>query len=340
MDLADLDFDLPPELIAQEPLPARDASRLMVVERPDRLTHTRFDALPGWLRPGDVLVINDARVLPARALGLREATGGRAELLFLHPLLPTPETWEVMLGTRGKPVAGEVFALCDGQLRVRLLEGGGRVRRVESLADEPVTTLLERHGRLPLPPYIARSAPDPRDRERYQTVYADKPVAAAAPTAGLHFTPALLAQLEAQGVELRRLTLEVGPGTFLPIKTRAVEEHTMHVERYRIPEPTAAAVAAAKAEGRRVIAVGTTSLRALEAAAAGGSGEGATDLYIRPGYRFRAIDALITNFHFPKSTLLLLVMAFLGEELMWKAYRAAIAERYRFFSYGDAMLLL
>ncbi len=344
MDLAELDFELPPELVAQQPLSERSASRLLVVERQTgTLTHSHFNDIGAWLRPGDLLVANDARVLPARTHGTRCATGGKLELVFLHRLTETPETWEVMLRTRGKPQAGEELELCQGALRVRLLEGSGRVRQVQSLCSEPLAELLERHGELPLPPYIQRSSTDPRaslDRERYQTVYADKPVAAAAPTAGLHFSDALLAELAALGIERRHLTLEVGPGTFLPIKSAQVEEHPMHGECYQVPEATLTAARNARAAGGRVVAVGTTSLRALEAAVTTGQPQGRTELFITPPYDFQSIDGLLTNFHFPRSTLLLLVMAWTGKDLLWRAYREAIERRYRFFSYGDAMLLL
>lgn len=344
MDLAELDFELPPELVAQQPLSERSASRLLVVERDSgRLTHTEFRRIGDWLRPGDLLVANDARVLPARTHGTRCATGGKAELVFLHQLQQEPEIWEVMLGTRGKPQPGEELELCGGALRVRLLAGSGRVRQVQSLCSEPLSELLSQHGELPLPPYIQRDADDARerlDRERYQTVYADKPVAAAAPTAGLHFSEELLAELAAAGIERRHLTLEVGPGTFLPIKSAQVEQHPMHGECYEVPEATLTAAQAARARGGRVLAVGTTSLRALEAAVTSGQPRGRTELFIKPPYTFQSIDGLLTNFHFPRSTLLLLVMAWTGKDLLWRAYHEAIERRYRFFSYGDAMLLL
>jgi S-adenosylmethionine:tRNA ribosyltransferase-isomerase len=366
VDVADFDFELPPELIAQEPLPARDASRLLVVKRADAAPlHRAVRDLPALLEPGDLLVVNDARVIPARLRGHKRGSGGKVELLLVEPLLADPaaaaaarthagaegaEDW-LALGQSGKPlragaeveIAGEAFTIVENR-------GGGelRVRLPESLRapgnGEALFAFLEREGELPLPPYIER-APEASDRDRYQTVFAKERGAIAAPTAGLHFTPQLLEALRERGVLLATVTLHVGPGTFLPVRAARTEDHRMHRERYLVPAATARAHAQARAQGKRVVAVGTTALRTLEAAFDDASGmlragPGATDLFITPGYRFRAVDALLTNFHLPKSTLVMLVAAFAGLVRIRAAYAEAVRERYRFFSYGDAMLIV
>jgi S-adenosylmethionine:tRNA ribosyltransferase-isomerase len=337
---SDFDYALPPELIAQEPLPARDASRLLVLERTaGAIRHARFGDLPMLMAPGDVLVVNDSRVIPAR-LQARRAGGGAAEVLLVTR--EPPGTWRALVrpGARIRPGArltlGEdaieiVASLPGGQRRVRLLGPGG---------DDAV---LARHGQVPLPPYIAR-APEPRDRERYQTVYAERPGSIAAPTAGLHFTPALLARLERRGVRVARLTLHVGPGTFQPVKGEDPARHHLDPEAYILPEETARAIAEAHGRGGRVWAIGTTVTRTLEGCAeADGAvrpGAGWTSLFILPGHRFRVVDRLVTNFHLPRSTLLMLVCAFAGRERVLEAYAEAIRERYRFYSYGDAMAIV
>lgn len=321
-----LNFDLPPELIAQSGAEPRDAARLMVVG--ERLEHRVFRELPALLRAGDVLVFNESRVIPAR-LEARKPSGGRVEVLLLRE--ESPLTWSAML--KGAKRAGS--ELWFGDLRadvVGQLSDGARLLRFA----EDVRPHLERLGRLPLPPYIHNDV-----GERYQTVYARTPGSVAAPTAGLHFTPELLARLGDLGVERAHVTLHVGAGTFKPITGR-VEEHVMHAESFEIPPETALAVNRAKREGRRVVAVGTTTVRALESAWGEGelrAGAGETRLFIRPGDPVQVPDLLITNFHLPNSTLLLLVAAFAGEERIRGAYAAAIAERYRFYSLGDAMLL-
>jgi S-adenosylmethionine:tRNA ribosyltransferase-isomerase len=344
------DYRLPPELIAQTPLPERDASRLLVLARAgDRpAEHRIFRDLPAYLRPGDLLVLNNTRVLPARLRGRKTGTGGRVEVLLLRPLAaPAPDggyTWEILARPSGRLRAGQTVEFAEGCLRGTVMDaaGGPTGRRVMSFV--PAGTwedALRLAGSVPLPPYITAPL---ADAERYQTVYAREPGSAAAPTAGLHFTPALLERLRRAGVETREILLHVGLGTFRPVRADSVEEHTMHSEYYRLDAETAAAVRQAKAEGRRVIAAGTTAVRALEAAAARtGSpeaGAGQTDIFIYPGFRFRVTDALITNFHFPRSTLLMLVSAFAGRANVLAAYAEAVRRQYRFYSFGDAMLII
>jgi S-adenosylmethionine:tRNA ribosyltransferase-isomerase len=350
MKTADFDYDLPPELIAQQPAPRRDASRLLVLHRTrGAWEHRRFGDLPGYLRPGDLLVLNNTRVIPARLHGHKEATGGQVELLLLEE--EAPGRWDALLRAGGRrPRPGEPLVFAGGALRAELIEErelGRALVRLES--SRPLLELLEEFGETPLPPYIRRTeggGPDAEDRARYQTVYARMPGAVAAPTAGLHFTPELFAALADRGVERAEITLHVGLGTFRPVTAEDVEAHRMEAERYAISPAAAAAVHAARARGGRVVAVGSTSVRALESAAASSDtgelspGEGRSALFIRPGYRFRAVDALLTNFHLPRSTLLMMVSAFAGTELVRSAYREAVRERYRFFSYGDAMLIL
>ena len=330
---SDFDYDLPPEAIAQHP-GERGESRLLVLGR--TTGERRFAELPDLLDPGDLLVVNDTRVIPAR-LRARRPSGGRVEILLVER--EESASWWCLLrpGRRlppGAPLAVE----------------GGPSARVEERADgrfrltfeQPIEPLLKEIGETPLPPYIDRPV-EPRDRERYQTVYAARPGAVAAPTAGLHFTPALLAALERRGIRQASLTLHVGPGTFRPVKAENPEEHVMDSERFEIPEATAEAVAATRRNRRRVVAVGTTVVRSLETAATSdglvAAGDGRTGLYIRPGYRFRVVDRLITNFHLPRSTLLMLVCAFAGRSRVLDAYRQAVGSGFRFYSYGDAMLV-
>jgi S-adenosylmethionine:tRNA ribosyltransferase-isomerase len=337
------DFDLRPEHIAQHPCPERDQSRLLVVNRADQsLAHHVFADLPSLLDPGDLLVLNDTRVLPARLLGRRARTGGKWEGLFLRQT--ADGCWELLSQTRGRLTAGEVIAVEPGPLHLTLT---GRSAEGHWLArpDAPGSPaeLLERHGQVPLPPYIRKGHAADADRERYQTVYARQAGAVAAPTAGLHFTPRLFEQLEGRGVRRTFVTLHVGLGTFQSIQVEDVEQHPMHREWGELSPAAAEAVAACRAGGGRVVAVGTTSVRVLETVTASGpvrpwSGE--TGLFIYPPYDFRAVDALITNFHLPRSSLLLLVSAFAGIDLIGQAYRTAIEEGYRFYSYGDAMLIL
>jgi S-adenosylmethionine:tRNA ribosyltransferase-isomerase len=336
MQRSDFYYDLPPELIAQAPLAQRRASRLLVLdggtgELEDRL----FADLPSLLRAGDLLVFNDTRVLPARVLG-RKPTGGRVELL-LERLLG-PRTALVHLRASHKPQQGSDVDLPSGA-RARVGARAGELTEVE--LDREVVPFLEAHGETPLPPYIARSA-NATDRERYQTVFARSPGAVAAPTAGLHFDTALLDTLAERGVERAFLTLHVGAGTFAPVRTERVEDHELHAEWLDVPAATCAAVERCRERGGRVVAVGTTSVRALETAARGGKlapFSGDSRLYIYPGFEFRVVDAMVTNFHLPESSLLMLVAAFAGRERTLAAYRHAVAQRYRFFSYGDAMFV-
>jgi len=335
---AELEYHLPPELIAQAPAPEREAARLLVLPPDGAIRHTRVAELPDHLAPGDLLVVNDTRVIPARVRG-RRPSGGRLEVLFVRPLAGDGE-WETLV--RGAPRAGEVVHLGDVRGEwVRSL-GGGRWA-VRLALDEPVVAWLEREGEVPLPPYITRPAgPSAADRERYQTVYAREPGAVAAPTAGLHLTPALFDALATTGVATASLTLHVGPGTFLPIRHDDLDAHVMEAERYVLPAATVERIAATRAAGGRVVAVGTTTVRALESAAADGTlraGAGEAAVFIRPGHRFRAVDALLTNFHLPRSTLLALVAAFAGWDRIRTAYDEAVRLGYRFYSYGDAMLI-
>ncbi|MCL2874832.1 MAG: tRNA preQ1(34) S-adenosylmethionine ribosyltransferase-isomerase QueA [Betaproteobacteria bacterium] len=336
----DFDFSLPPELIAQHPAPERRGSRLLHVDG-ERLDDRRFVDLPQLLRAGDLLVFNDTRVIKARFHGIKDS-GGKVEVMLERIVDARHAIGQIRASKAPKP--GCLLRLADAfSVRVGGRSGGeGEFFALELCDDGDFWALAERHGKLPLPPYIAHPA-DSADETRYQTVYARAPGAVAAPTAGLHFDEAMLATLAAQGVNTAFVTLHVGAGTYRPVRVEKIADHRMHSERYEIPAATAAAIAAARASGGRVVAVGTTSLRALEAA--GGDdglprpGSGETDIFITPGYRFRVVDRLLTNFHLPKSTLLMLVSAFAGQAAIRAAYAHAIAERYRFFSYGDAMLL-
>ena len=336
MRLSDFDFALPDELIAQAPPPERTASRLLhVLPAPTPLQDLHFSDLPALLQPGDLLVLNDTRVLHARLLG-RKPTGGRVELLVERVL--DPRTVLAQLRASHPPAPGAEVRF--GPATAIMIER--RERFFVLRFDRDVAPLLAEHGRLPLPPYIRR-ADEAADDERYQTVYARHAGSVAAPTAGLHFDEPLLARLRARGIDTAFLTLHVGAGTFQPVQVEDVAQHRMHAERFFIPEDVAGAVAAARARAARVVAVGTTSLRALESAARDDgtvrAGEAETALFILPGYRFRVVDALVTNFHLPRSTLLMLVSAFAGIEPIRQAYAHAVRSRYRFFSYGDAMLL-
>ncbi len=339
MNVSDFHFDLPPELIAQRPPARRSASRLLVLGRTTgAVADHGFVDLPQWLAPGDLLVLNDTRVIPAR-LNARKASGGRVEVLVERVLDRTRA--RVQLGASRKPSPGTRLRLDDGHgLRVVGREQAFWVLECEEGQDW--TRLLERHGHVPLPPYIQRADQD-QDRERYQTIYARAPGAVAAPTAGLHFDADVFRALRARGVERAWCTLHVGAGTFAPVRVDTVEDHQMHPEWLHVPAALVEAVARTRARGGRVVAVGTTSVRALETAGMGGALApycGDSRLFIYPGFRFQIVDAMVTNFHLPGSTLMMLVSAFAGRESILAAYRHAIAERYRFFSYGDAMLIL
>lgn len=341
MDLTQFDYELPRDRIAQYPAERRDASRLLVLDRArSRWEDCGFAELPALLRRGDCLVVNDSRVIPARLLGTL-ANGVDVELLFLSELAAS--RWGVLARPAKRCRVGMVIFLGEGEARV--VEAGKEGRRIlEVTGIESVRDFLERHGLPPLPPYIRRyRKPGAEDWERYQTVYARHEGSLAAPTAGLHFTPALLAELRARGVEVHALTLHVGPGSFRPIRTARLEEHSMPAEEAVVTEEVASAVNRAKAEDRRLVAVGTSVVRALEAAS-DLTGRvrpvsGPVDLFIYPGYTFKVVDALLTNFHLPRSTHLVLVSAFAGRELILSAYRHAVAAGYRFYSYGDAMFI-
>jgi S-adenosylmethionine:tRNA ribosyltransferase-isomerase len=345
MLLSNFDYDLPLELVAQEPALERATSRLLVVERSTaQLSHSRFSDILALLPPDCLLVLNDTRVFPARLRG-RKQSGGAVEVLLLRPLAGEGETWEVLCkGAQGMRVgsrlwfAPELSAEWHGTPR----EGRG-VLRFFSSGD--LSVLLERFGEIPLPPYIKRpTGSHVQDRDRYQTVYARHPGAVAAPTAGLHFTEDLLAAIRQQGIETVFVTLHVGAGTFQPIRVEQIETHKMEEEEYELSAAAAERINAAKASGRKIIAVGTTTTRVLESAYTSDgkvqAGRRRTSLFIYPGYRFAVIEGLITNFHLPRSTLLLLVSAFAGRDLILKAYAEAVARRYRFYSYGDAMLIV
>jgi S-adenosylmethionine:tRNA ribosyltransferase-isomerase len=335
--LSDFDFVLPPELIAQIPPPTRTASRLLHVAA-GALRDRAFADLPRLLAPGDLMVFNDTRVVKSRVHAAKP-TGGRVELLLERVLGPHEGVFQ--LRASHPPHPGGTIVLPGGVLATAI-ERDGRFFRLAIAGPQTLLDYLDRHGEVPLPPYITRR-PDAADEARYQTVYARHAGAVAAPTAGLHFDDALLGALGAAGIEFAWVTLHVGAGTFAPLSGEDLAAHRMHSEWYRIPPQTAAAVAAARARGARVVAVGTTTLRALESAAdesgAVRSGEAETALFVRPGFRFRVVERLLTNFHLPRSTLLVLVSAFAGYEVIRGAYRHAIEQRYRFFSYGDAMLL-
>jgi len=339
MKKSDFYYDLPSELIAQTPLERRDASELMLLDRQTgEYSFHHFYDLPGLLRPGDLLVMNNSRVIPARLIG-EKAGGGPVELVLLHE---SGDLWECLVkpGKRCKPGAELIFG--DGMLTAvveKITEGGNRLVRFNYQGI--FLEVLERLGQMPLPPYITKKLDDP---ERYQTVYSKTPGSAAAPTAGLHFTGELLEKLKGMGVNIAFITLHVGLGTFRPVKEENIEDHLMHAEYCMIPDETAAAVKEAKNSGNRVIAVGTTSCRTLEAFFDEDANlirnSGWTDIFIYPGYRFKIMDGLITNFHLPESTLIMLVSAFAGRENILRAYKAAIEKRMRFFSFGDAMLII
>jgi len=340
MKLSDFYYELPEELIAQEPLPDRSASRLLVLDKKTgSIEHRMFTDLPGYLRAGDCLVLNNTRVIPARLLGRREDTGGKIEFVLLKNI--EGDVWEVILkpGRRAKP--GTRFVFGDNELKAEILEvieGGNRL--VRFVYNGIFQEVLDRVGIIPLPPYITKELKDP---ERYQTVYAKYNGSAAAPTAGLHFTPGLLEKIAQMGVKIAYVTLHVGLGTFRPVKVENIEEHVMHSEYYSIDKEAAELINGARREGGRIISVGTTSCRVLETVSDDEGfvkeSHGYTGIFIYPGYRFKTVDCLITNFHLPESTLLMLVSALAGRENILNAYKKAIEERYRFFSFGDAMFI-
>jgi S-adenosylmethionine:tRNA ribosyltransferase-isomerase len=342
MRLSEFDFELPQSLIAQQPLGERSASRLLSLDRSSaQISHRCFSDLPGLLREGDLLVRNETRVLPARLLGKKES-GGQIELLLIRQSDSAQNIWRCMTRS-SKPVrVGSRLDFSEGVFGevVEAVDDGQRL--VRFFCDGDFLETLERVGHMPLPPYIRREDHD-QDKDRYQTVFANNPGAIAAPTAGLHFTEEVFATLAERHIDVCGITLHVGPGTFLPVRTENLDEHRMHSEAYEITEGAAEQINKARSEGRRVIAMGTTVTRTLEHAVDDNgllqAGQGETDLFIKPGFRFRLIDALITNFHLPKSTLLVLVSAFAGKEFILKAYQEAVTQEYRFFSYGDCMLI-
>jgi len=337
------DYILPPDLIAQEPCEPRDHARLLVARRSDHsLQHHHFYDLPDLLNEGDLLVMNDTRVVAARLLGKRARTGGKWEGLFLREL---PDgSWEMLCQTRGSLQVGEAIDIEPGPLKLELLEKRADGRwLVKPLIPGSTFDLLERHGHLPLPPYIRKGAARDDDRVRYQTIYAQHAGAVAAPTAGLHFTPSVFDRLKERGIAWTAVTLHVGLATFQPIQVDDYTQHPMHREWGQLTQSSADAIHSCKERGNRVVAVGTTSVRVLESVARLGpiqAWTGDTDLYIHPPYLFKIVDAMITNFHLPRTTLLLLVSAFSGIDLLREAYATAIRERYRFYSYGDAMLIV
>ena len=341
MKTSDFYYDLPQEQIAQTPIEPRDHSRLMVLHREnDEIEHRRFDDILDYLDEGDCLIVNDSRVIPARIYGVKEDTGAKIEFLLLKQL--SGDRWETLVKPGKKAKVGAKFIFGDGLLKaevVDIVDDGNRI--VELQSEENIYTTLDKIGQMPLPPYITAKL---EDQERYQTVYSHELGSAAAPTAGLHFTNELLDRIRAKGVNIGYVTLHVGLGTFRPVKVDDVTKHKMHSEHYEIPAETAELIRQTKANGKRVIAVGTTSCRTLESVAAE-YGEikpcdGFTDIFIYPGFEFKVLDGLITNFHLPESTLIMLVSAFYGYDKTMKAYEVAVREKYRFFSFGDAMLIV
>jgi S-adenosylmethionine:tRNA ribosyltransferase-isomerase len=341
MNLKDFWYDLPERLIAQDPIEKRDFSRLLVLDRKTgTITHKHFYDITRYLEPGDCLVLNNTRVLPARLLGVKEGTGGKIEFVILRRI--DKDDWEVILkpGRKAKPGARFVFG--DGILTAEILkvvEDGNRIVRFhyQGIFEE----ILDKVGIIPLPPYIHKEL---KEKERYQTVYSKIDGSAAAPTAGLHFTPELLNAIREKGVKIAEITLHVGLGTFRPVKTQNISEHRMHKETYNINPQACAEINKTRESGKRIIAVGTTSVRVLETSSSDDGvilpGSGETDIFIYPGYKFKIVDALITNFHLPESTLIMLVSAFAGKDKIMEAYKEAISKEYRFFSFGDAMLIL
>ncbi|TDT47623.1 tRNA preQ1(34) S-adenosylmethionine ribosyltransferase-isomerase QueA [Fonticella tunisiensis] len=340
MKVQDFYFDLPEELIAQEPLPERDMSRLMVLHKSDgRVEHKIFRDIIEYLDEGDCLVLNNSRVIPARLYGIKEDTGANMEFVLLKRI--DKDKWETLVKPGKKAKIGSRFVFGEGELKCTVLdstEAGGRI--IEFEYQGVFEQILDKLGQMPLPPYIKKRL---EDKERYQTVYSKIEGSAAAPTAGLHFTKELLQKIEEKGVKIAYITLHVGLGTFRPVKVQNIEEHQMHAEFYMIDEENAEIINSAKRNGKRIISVGTTSCRTLETAANEDGyvrpGSGWTDIFIYPGYRFKILDNLITNFHLPESTLIMLVSALAGREKIINAYRIAVEERYRFFSFGDAMFI-
>ncbi|MCG1012938.1 tRNA preQ1(34) S-adenosylmethionine ribosyltransferase-isomerase QueA [Tepidanaerobacter sp. GT38] len=341
MKLEEFDFYLPEELIAQEPIEDRSKSRLLVLNKTSgEIEHRIFEDVIYYLRPGDCLVLNNTKVIPARLIGRRKNTHGKIEMVLLKPV--DVDIWEVLVKPGRRAHIGEEIVFGDGQLAAKVIDitdFGGRI--VEFFHERPFQEVLHELGEMPTPPYIKKKL---QDENRYQTVYAVKPGSAAAPTAGLHFTQELLEKIRQKGVSIAFITLHVGLGTFRPVTVENIQEHKMHAEYYEISHEAADLINSTKQVGGKVIAVGTTSTRTLETVADVNGiikpGSGWTDIFIYPGYKFKAVDALITNFHLPKSTLIMLVCAFAGKEKVFRAYKEAVNEKYRFFSFGDSMLIM
>jgi S-adenosylmethionine:tRNA ribosyltransferase-isomerase len=337
---SDFYFDLPEELIAQTPIEPRDHSRLMILDKSTgKIQHKHFYDIVDYLEPGDCLILNDSRVLPARLYGIKEETGARVEFLLLEN--KGNDVWEALAGPGKRAKKGSRFTFGDGLLRcevIDVLEDGNRLIHFEY--EGMFFSILDQIGQMPLPPYIKEKL---QDKERYQTVYSKETGSAAAPTAGLHFTPELLQKIKDKGVSIGFVTLHVGLGTFRPVSAEKITDHKMHSEHYHMSEETASLINTAKSNGKRVIAVGTTSCRTIESVAQKEGcireSEGWTDIFIYPGYEFKGLDALITNFHLPESTLIMLVSALAGREHILNAYKTAVEEKYRFFSFGDAMFI-
>lgn len=341
LQLSDFDYYLPQELIAQHPVDKRDESKLMVVDKlSGNIEHKKFKDIINYLNEGDCLVLNDTRVIPARLLGSKEDTGGKIEFLLLRRI--NINTWETLVKPGKRAKIGSRFVFGSGELRAKVIDLGQDGSRIIKFEFEGIfEEILDKLGNMPLPPYITEQL---EDREQYQTVYSKNDGSAAAPTAGLHFTEELLNKIKDKGINLVFLTLHVGLGTFRPVKVENILEHNMHSEYYSMSKESAETINKAKEKGNKIIAVGTTSTRVLETLADENgkvkSGSGWTDIFIYPGYKYKIVDSLITNFHLPKSTLLMLVSAFSSKEIIFNAYDIAIKEKYRFFSFGDAMLIL
>ncbi len=343
MKVSLFDYNLPEELIAQFPLPNRDESRLMVLDRKtETVRHCIFSQLPDFFSNGDLLVMNNTKVIPARLLGKKEKTGGNVEVLLLS--LRADGLWVALVKHSSRIKHGSRAIFGDGRLTARILDKTeSQERLIKFETDGDPKKLIEEFGKPPLPPYIKREA-QLDDKERYQTIYAKEEGAVAAPTAGLHFTESIFERLKSKGIDKAEITLHVGLGTFQPVKSENVEEHAIHEEMFSISDETATRINQAKSNGGKIVAVGTTSVRALESSAKDNgeimANSGSTGIFIYPGYKFRVVDAMVTNFHLPKSTLIMLVSAFAGRDFIMKAYHSAIEEKYRFYSYGDAMLIL
>jgi len=341
METTLFNYSLPERLIAQHPTERRDTSRMLVLHRKSRtIEHCYIRDIGQFLAPKDRLVMNNTRVIPARLFGQKE-TGGKIELLLLRE--EKPFRWKVLMKSSRRPATGSKLIFCEGQLYATMIADGDQGEAlVQFESEKSFSELLERYGLPPLPPYIHRATPDEyaADRERYQTVYASQPGAAAAPTAGLHFTPELIDSLKHQGIESSELTLHVGLGTFRPVSATQIKDHHMHAEEYEVNEKTATELRATRAAGGRLVAIGSTSVRTLESLPTLTAARGETDIFIYPPYTFKHVDAILTNFHLPQSTLLMMMSAFADRELLLQAYHEAINKEYRFFSYGDCMLIL